>query len=47
MPCRGSFNFTDYAAYAARLDESWGFIFKEGRAPIWLGECRLQAAAQQ
>jgi hypothetical protein len=37
---RGNFNFTDYAAYAARLDTSWGYIFKEATAPVWLGEWR-------
>uniref|UniRef100_A0A383WF09 Glycoside hydrolase family 5 domain-containing protein n=1 Tax=Tetradesmus obliquus TaxID=3088 RepID=A0A383WF09_TETOB len=41
----GNFNFSDHAAYAARLDASWGFIFKEGRAPVWLGEFGVQHTA--
>ncbi|KAI8465570.1 MAG: glycoside hydrolase superfamily [Monoraphidium minutum] len=34
----GNFNFTDYPAYRAALDEAWGYLALEGTAPIWLGE---------
>jgi len=34
----GGFNFSDYAAYRARLDAAWGYIAATDRAPVWLGE---------
>ncbi|KAF8059377.1 hypothetical protein HT031_005182 [Scenedesmus sp. PABB004] len=34
----GSFDFTDYASYARRLDEAWGYLLSSGAAPVWLGE---------
>jgi hypothetical protein len=35
--CRGLFNFSDYAGFAACLDSAWGFISTRGIAPIWVG----------
>lgn len=43
---QGAFNFANYTAFAAQLDRRWGYIAKEGIAPIWIGARQIYFAAR-